>query len=98
MNIRPFVATALIAVAFSISLSAPAWAQCPEFPDVEIWGNISHQSVTNYVNRKLGGDWDAYADRLTKILTRLEDLHSKGKAVIVKMKGKRARFRGEALA
>jgi len=98
MIVRSFFAAALIVAAFSIPFSTPASAQCPKFPDVEIWGDISHHSVASYVNRKFDGDWDVYAARLAKIVVRLQELHRKGKAAIVKMKGQRARFNGETLA
>jgi len=90
----------LAAAAPVLSFSGPALAasDCAKFPKVAIWGDISHRSVTRYVDRKLEGDWVAYTERLDKIATRLEDLHRQGKAAIVKMKGQRARFKGESLA
>ena len=38
----------------------PAAIACPKFPDVSWWGNIGHQSVMRYVDRKYGGDWKPY--------------------------------------
>jgi hypothetical protein len=98
---HPLCAAAyLAAMAPALLFSGPASAasDCAKFPKVDIWGDMSHQSVTRYVERKLDGDWDAYAERLGNIATRLENLHSKGKGAIVKMKGQRARFKGESLA
>ena len=54
-----YAAAFLAAVTPALLFSGPAMAasDCAKFPKVEIWGNISHQRVINYVDRKLGGDW-----------------------------------------
>lgn len=90
---------AAIAVA-AVVLPRPglAQAECPRFPVVAFWGEITHESVSLHVDAKLSGDWDTYIDQLQYQYTKLKDIHERGSAVAIKRSGKKIRLAGKKLA
>lgn len=97
---KTIIKTALLlcsAVVF-LTFSAPSQAaDCAPFPKLDLWGDLSHDSVQRYVEDKFDGDWDAYVERLKYIKKGLQNIHSRGKGALIKMKGKKVVVRGKKL-
>lgn len=74
-----------------------AQVKCRPFPKVALWGNLSHEGVRSYVDRKLQGDWDSYISKLEKMKAKLQDIHGRGKAVKIKLKDRKATLKGNKL-
>ncbi len=74
----------------------PTANACEELPKVEWWGNPTHESITNYVNNKADGDWDAYIAKWQGQLEKLVSIQAKGGTVIAPKLG--TRLTGQSLA
>ena len=48
---------------FSTRLEA---AECAPFPESKWWKNLSHESVSNFVTNKHGGNWSEYLEKWEK--------------------------------
>ncbi|MCZ6674582.1 MAG: hypothetical protein O7C75_16765, partial [Verrucomicrobia bacterium] len=70
---------------------------CRPFPKVALWGDMSHESVRSYVDRKLQGDWDSYISKLEKLKASLQDIHGRGKAVKISLKDREVILKGKKL-
>jgi len=70
---------------------------CAPFPKFELWGDLTHGSVRTYVKDRFAGDWSAYIDRLERIITGLQRIHERGKAAVIKLKGRRVTLKGAKL-
>ena len=81
---------------FSIPSTSFA-AECPAFPKLSFWGDLSHDTVQNYVESKFDGDWSAYVERLIYIKKGLKDIQDRGKSALVKLKGREVVLKGEKL-
>ena len=88
-----FVAVAGLAFAF------PTLAQngCPAFPRISLWGDMTHASVRQYVDDKLGGDWGAYLTQLQSQQQSLLRLQKRGAGVEIKRQGRKIKLAGEQL-
>lgn len=74
----------------------PSEESCGDIPKVPWWGNVSHDSITAYVNNKNDGDWDGYISKWERQLSKLRDIQSRGAAVITPILG--TRMYGPALS
>jgi len=74
----------------------PTAQGCEKLPKVAWWGNASHETITNYVNSKTGGDWDAYIAKWEGQLETLAGIQAKGGTVVVPKLG--TRLTGQSLA
>ena len=73
-----------------------ASGDCPSLPQVSWWSNLSHASITKYVDHKLGGGWNAYVDKWEIQLDMLRKVYARNSEVVIRSKN--LRFKGEALA
>jgi cytochrome c553 len=74
---RDVIAFIFMLVAYISPLSGSA-KDCPKFPEVKWWGAITHDTITEYVERKNDGDWRAYITLWERRLENLEEIHQKG--------------------
>jgi len=74
----------------------PTAQACDTLPEVAWWGNATHESITNYVNNKAAGDWDAYIAKWEGQLEKLVSIQAKGGTVIAPKLG--TRLTGQSLA
>lgn len=86
-------ATAVIAAALPA-----AGEDCPPFPTVALWGDMTHASAREHVNSTLAGDWNAYVGELQRQLDTLRKFHARNSGVAVTRAGRTVDLRGEALA
>lgn len=89
------VSTAVAVAAFSL----PAFAQsdCPPFPKITFWGEMTHASVRQHVEDKLAGNWVSYLNQLQRQQTTLTKIHQRDSGAVIKRKGKKIRLAGEQL-
>lgn len=92
-----FAILLLPAIAFLSIPNGAAAAECPAFPKLSFWGDLSHDSVQQYVEQKFAGDWGAYLERLEYIKKGLRGIHDRGKGALIKMKGRKVVLKGEKL-
>ena len=79
---RSISAIACLAVAFLISGAAKA--ECPSFPTVFWWGNLSHDEAVSLVTEKHEGDWSPYVGKWRGHLARAEKTQAMGWAFVIK--------------
>jgi len=53
------------------------------FPEVAWWGALSHQSVSEYVDRRYGGDWAPYVASWQRQLDKLRDIRKRDSAAAI---------------
>ena len=86
----------VLAAAIVLPIAA-AEAACAPFPQIKIWGNYTHASVTRYVDTRLDGNWTDYVGRLENRLGKIRNLRDSGKPLALKYKGKRLLVKGRKL-
>lgn len=59
---------------------ARAAAECPTFPYVQWWGNMTHENVRASVKQQYGGDWRPVIQALQGELSKMLSLKSQGQA------------------
>ena len=100
----PFVkGLACALAALAIVLPTPGHAQsggrdCPAFPKVDFWGQLTHENVRRYVGKTHAGDWVAYLNQLQRQYETLANIQDRGKGAIIKRHGRKVRLSGENLA
>lgn len=93
----------LVAVVGTVGASAAPEArardtiQCPAFPKVALWGDISHQSTIRHVERKMKGDWAAYLKRLSAIRDQLRSIHARKRGAELTLRNRRITLSGGKL-
>lgn len=90
---------AVAAAAAIVAFSLPAFAQsdCPPFPKITFWGEMTHASVRQHVEDKLAGNWVAYLNQLQRQQTTLTKIRQRDSGAVIKRKGKKIRLAGEQL-
>jgi len=63
------------------ALGAVDTSSCPPMPKVAIWGNLTHQRVINYVERRHAGDWTEYVDKWDRQAKKIRDIFDRGSAI-----------------
>ena len=91
---------ALAAAAASVMVAFPALArtECPAFPKVSFWGEMTHDSVRKHVEDKLGGNWGAYVKKLKRQQKTLARFQTRKKTIAIKRKGRKIKLAGKQLA
>ena len=74
-----------------------AEAECRPLPKVALWGDLSHDGIRSFVDRKLKGDWDSYLGSLERTEARLQDIYGRNKGVLIKKDDRKATLRGKKL-
>ena len=82
-----FLAVGALAAAALFSGPAPAESRCAPFPEVSWWGNISHQRVARYVDRRHNGDWNSYVRKWEGLLSSMRDLRARNGSAVIKRNG-----------
>lgn len=59
-------------------------AVCNAFPQVSWWGELTHERVTRYVNRKHNGNWKPYIAKWEKQKSRLTDIYKRNGTVVIR--------------
>ncbi|MAN79120.1 MAG: hypothetical protein CMM77_08505 [Rhodospirillaceae bacterium] len=72
-------------------------ADCPPFPSDPYVGTVSHETVIDYVDRHLAGDWSRYIQLQAERIRRLDALARQNKPLAVRHKGGRVDLTGPAL-
>lgn len=90
-----FVVIGLVFMAVSL-FSVRANAQCDDVPKVDWWGNVTHEKMITYVQRRHQGDWDQYLTKWENYLSKMQLGLAEGKTAHVKKKG--VSLEGRALA
>ena len=96
-NKNKFFPVFALGIVFPLLLSSPASAECQAFPKLEIWRDMTHTSVRNYVETKFDGEWDVYIEKLERIRKGLERIQQRGKGAVVRLKGRSITLRDEKL-
>ena len=92
-------AVTILALASPIEARAQSDARdCPAFPKVEFWGELTHQSVRRYVEQTHSGDWVAYLNQLQRQYETLANIQDRGKGAIIQRQGRKVRLAGSQLA
>jgi hypothetical protein len=82
---------------FTVFQAGPASAECQAFPKLAFWGDMSHDSVKNYVETKYDGDWASYIGKLEKIKKGLTNIQQRGKGAVIKLQDRKVTLRGGKL-
>lgn len=77
-------------------MPSAAFAECPDFPTVPWWGEVSHDSVKSYVARKYDGDWSPYVKKWERQLSRMTKIRDGGKTAVIK--SRKIRLSGDQLS
>jgi hypothetical protein len=72
-----------------------AAAECPPYPTVAWWDNLTHENTRRYVAQVHGGDWKLYIAKWRHQLLNLESIHGRGGAGMIRSQG--VRLHGEEL-
>jgi hypothetical protein len=54
---------------------------CPKIPEVEWWGDITHESMVAYVEKRLSGNWRPYIAKLDEEMNNMIRSFSEGEEV-----------------
>ncbi|MBT7941991.1 MAG: cytochrome c4 [Alphaproteobacteria bacterium] len=57
---------------------------CASFPKVPWWGELSHRSVGQLVERRYGGNWKAYIRLWEKNLSKLREIRGKNSRAVIR--------------
>ena len=91
-------AVAVTAAIVTFAIPTLAQAKCPSFTKISFLGKMTHGSVRQHVENKLGGDWDAYVKKLQRRHKTLVRILKRGKGVAIKRKGRKIKLTGKQLA
>ncbi|MBC8445194.1 MAG: c-type cytochrome [Rhodospirillaceae bacterium] len=84
-------AVALFSLLAALMVSSGARAECDGYPSVSWWGELTHNSVSTYVDSRHGGEWGAYNNKWKRQLDKLKEVYAKGGSVVTpngaKLKG-----------
>jgi len=83
----------VILVPLNLTTVKPAHSECPPFPDVAWWNDLSHDNVRKYVGTKHGGDWDAYIEKWQRQLKFVQNVYDRGSIIVVS--ADKIRLKGE---
>lgn len=72
-------------------------AQCEPFPNVSLWGELTHDSVTRYVETAYNGDWTPFVQKLERYQSKVRQAHAQGRTVKVSQHGKTVALNGHKL-
>lgn len=100
-SFRKVLAVACFAAALAVPIPGHAQSgarDCPVFPKVEFWGEMTHESVSRYVAKTHAGDWVAYLNQLQRQYETLANIQDRGKGAIIKRQGRKVRIAGKQLA
>ncbi len=75
--------------------TAQAATKCDPFPEVSWWGNLTHDKVIRYVEKKHDGDWAPYIKKWEAQVETMQGVYKRKSAVIIKAKG--IRLEGDVL-
>ncbi len=78
-----------------VTSSANAQSACPPFPDVPWRYNLNHQTASEYVSKKCGGNWAPYISRWEFQVRRIREIEARGSAALVTTD--KIRLQGQAL-
>ena len=98
---RKSISYITLGLAVTLALTAipekPAHAAvCSDLPQVEWWGNLSHESTVKYVNKRYTGNWILYVAKWRRYHKNMVRIHDEGKTAVVKSRN--LRLEGKALA
>ncbi|NQU58476.1 MAG: c-type cytochrome [Rhodospirillales bacterium] len=62
-------------------VSFGALAECPQFPEVNWWGELTHGNVSQYVKINHDGKWEIYNSKWEQQLSKLTNVHSRGAGI-----------------
>lgn len=90
------VAAFLISGAANAENHLAAKVECPSFPKVALWGNISHGKSIRYVAKRHDGDWSPYIKKWQRQLAKVMTIRDRGGSIVFKKKG--IRLKGDDLS
>jgi len=77
LNKRNIIAATVTALSIAL-VSFGASAECPKFPQVTWWGELSHDIVRRYVKVNNEGNWQPYNSKWEQQLSKLTNIHARG--------------------
>ncbi len=92
------ISVAFVVVLASFPVDGFARPECPSFPKVTFWGELTHETVRQHVEERMSGDWVVYLNQLQRQHTALKGIHQRGSGAVIKRKGKKIRLSGKELA
>lgn len=63
-------------------MAASASAACPTVPENKVWGKVSNQAITRYVQAAYDGDWDTYIATWEDRAVKARDLVSRDSILV----------------
>ena len=75
---------AIACLAAAFLFSGAAKAECPPFPTVAWWGELSHDKAVRYVAKKYDGDWSPYVKKWQRQLSKVEMIRDRGGSIVFK--------------
>jgi len=91
-------AVAALSIALpTLGLAQSSARNCPAFPKVEFWGELTHQSVRQYVKKTHAGNWVDYLNQLQRQYETLANIQDRGTGAIIKRQGQKVRLKGKQL-
>ncbi len=82
------MAAAGMAVALVGAPDTARAAHCPSFPKVVWWGALTHETATDNVQRRYGGDWKAAIAAWHINLVKLMEIQKKGTTAAIRYTSK----------
>jgi len=77
MKNRNLIAATVTALSIGL-VSFGASADCPQFPQVNWWGDLTHGTIRQYVKANHDGNWQLYNSKWEQQLSKLINIHSRG--------------------
>jgi len=78
-----------LAIAVFFGATGAAQAECMAFPKISWWGNLTHDKVVRYVERKHDGNWAPYVKKWERQLAKIKGIHGRNSGIIIPKKGYR---------
>mgnify|MGYP003962500239 CR=1 FL=1 len=66
-----------------LAIAGEAMAECVNLPKVAWWGDLSHEKIVRYVDKKHGGDWGPYIGKWDRQVEKLQGIYERESAIIV---------------
>ncbi|NQV85311.1 MAG: hypothetical protein HQ494_15975 [Rhodospirillales bacterium] len=93
---KSFAVTACFLVQVASS-SVFAQSKCPEFPEVDFWGTLTHDMARQRVAQNFSGNWSDNIEQLKRQHATLSRINGRGKAARVSRAGRKVVLKGASL-
>jgi hypothetical protein len=95
--IRSAIAVLGVAAALPFAAADADASQCEPFPNVSLWSDLTHDSVSRYVANELDGDWNGFIATLERYQEKVRAAQQSGRTIKVSHKGRPVTLGGHKL-